>query len=1377
MKTNYSYNCDIIFSKITTLIGLMAMAFGSANGQAFITTWEILNDGDEITIPTTGGGYNYDIDWGDASSDSGVTGNISHTYAMAGTYTVSITGSFPRIFFNGFGASRNRIQSVEQWGNITWTSMNGAFQGCTNLIINASDAPNLSSVTDMTEMFRGATSLNQDISSWDVSNVTNMTRLFQGTSSFNQSIDAWNVSIVTNMTAMFLQASSFNQSLNSWDVSSVTDMSSMFQNASAFDGDISGWDVGNVTQMDLMFRVASVFNQDIGSWDVSSLTTMSQMFDFALLFNQPIGSWNVSSVTDMFRAFANAVEFNQNINAWDVSNVTTMREMFSSARAFNEPLNSWNVGNVTTMRAMLANASDFNQDLNGWNVSSVTNMSAMFQDARDFNGVIGNWDVSSVTTMRDMFDDSGFNQPIGGWNVINVTNMRSMFAFSPFNQDISGWDVSGVTTMERMFNFAQFNTSIDGWNVSNVTNMRSMFSGAQYNQPLNSWDVSSVTDMTSMFSSADGFNQPIGNWNMSNVQFASSMFSNANEFNQDIGSWDITGITNMNSMFNLTLAFDQDLGSWDVSNVTSMNGFFSNSGISVANYDNTLIGWDALPSVQTGVTFTANGVFYCNGETARNGLISKGWSISGDALSCPEPEIAVFDGPNNTLPEIFDSQTTAIDFGSQVLGSGINRTFTIENQGASPLSITNITITGTEFMINSAVSFPLVITPGGSELLDILLTAGAVGVFTETVNITNDDIDEANFDFEITGTITATPEPEIVVYMGSGTSGTQLTDGQALPLDFGSTVQGNNLTQQITIENQGTADLDLNTYSFTPPGTFFISATPPSTIGPGLFETIDIEFDASTVGPSTATFEIESNDTDETFFDFQVDAEVTAPPSPEISVFFGSTGSDTEIFDGQATVLDLGTTTQNNNLVQTFTLTNTGAGDLVVSAINITGSPFTVLTSLPLILVSDGSDVNFDIEFDASALGSFNETLTIVSNDIDEANFDFPISATVATSNSAPTISPISDVVIDEDGSTGDVPFTINDAETNLDDLIVTAFANDPNLVAPEGIILGGSGGSRTIRVTPEPDTNGIVVVTVEVDDTQDVAVETFSITVNAVNDAPVITGQQTITTPQNTAVNMELDDMLVSDVDNTFPVGFSLSVSTGQNYTVNGNSVLPDLDFVGDLLVPVVVNDGLDDSAPFNAVVTVIEGELTVSNSSTGDPLANGGTINFDDIPVGAEDQRELEISNSGTVPLVISEVLIDGNDFSLLSDIPDPIQPGGSFSLLISFQPSSTGPKSALLTIRSSSAADFTTTLTASGLSDIPPIEVFNVVTTQQNDKHDFLEIRNIEFYDSNRVFVYSRWGNEVYNTTAYNNTDNRFVGNSDDGDELPDGTYYYV
>ena len=51
----------------------------------------------------------------------------------------------------------------------------------------------------------------------------------------------WDMSSVTNMGNMFGQASSFNADISGWDTSSVTSMSSMFEYAQAFNADISGW--------------------------------------------------------------------------------------------------------------------------------------------------------------------------------------------------------------------------------------------------------------------------------------------------------------------------------------------------------------------------------------------------------------------------------------------------------------------------------------------------------------------------------------------------------------------------------------------------------------------------------------------------------------------------------------------------------------------------------------------------------------------------------------------------------------------------------------------------------------------------------------------------------------------------------------------------------------------------------------------------------------------------------------------------------------------------------------------------------------------------------------------------------------------------------
>ena len=45
-----------------------------------------------------------------------------------------------------------KIKSIEQWGTNPWNSMESAFHGCANLMGNATDAPDLSGVTVMSNM-------------------------------------------------------------------------------------------------------------------------------------------------------------------------------------------------------------------------------------------------------------------------------------------------------------------------------------------------------------------------------------------------------------------------------------------------------------------------------------------------------------------------------------------------------------------------------------------------------------------------------------------------------------------------------------------------------------------------------------------------------------------------------------------------------------------------------------------------------------------------------------------------------------------------------------------------------------------------------------------------------------------------------------------------------------------------------------------------------------------------------------------------------------------------------------------------------------------------------------------------------------------------
>lgn len=102
-----------------------------------------------FTIPTTGGGYNYKVSTSDGQNFTGVTGNLTITFPDANTlYDISISGDFPRIYFNN-GAERLKLIDIKQWGDIEWTSMQGAFYGCSNTTCTATDAPNSYNVTSI----------------------------------------------------------------------------------------------------------------------------------------------------------------------------------------------------------------------------------------------------------------------------------------------------------------------------------------------------------------------------------------------------------------------------------------------------------------------------------------------------------------------------------------------------------------------------------------------------------------------------------------------------------------------------------------------------------------------------------------------------------------------------------------------------------------------------------------------------------------------------------------------------------------------------------------------------------------------------------------------------------------------------------------------------------------------------------------------------------------------------------------------------------------------------------------------------------------------------------------------------------------------------
>ncbi|UKB82703.1 BspA family leucine-rich repeat surface protein [Chryseobacterium sp. MEBOG06] len=389
----------MILKKIPTFIFLLLVFIVKAQDE-FITIWKpgstvlpTLNVGapyqanaQQIWFP--GIGDNYDIYWEevDFPQHNGSLTNVTSTKQVLidfGTsikdgndvkYRVKVTngsGTFKQIKFGSpqlfvapeqlipiwqVNGSADKLLEIEQWGNISWTTMNSAFSLCKLMVLTATDVPKLENVEDASFMFFGTNSFNgaASMQNWDTSRIQNFSFMFSLlfdpapstlTDLFNPPyLDSWNISSATNLSYMFGGRTVFNQTLNNWNVSKVTDMS---------------W----------MFGQCLSFNQRLDNWDTSNLEDMHFMFHMIPVFNQPL-NWNTSNVTNMAHIFHGCTTFNQPLENWDTTKVTKIDQILTGASSFNQPLGKWNLASLTEASSALnmtaINCENYSKTLLGW---------------------------------------------------------------------------------------------------------------------------------------------------------------------------------------------------------------------------------------------------------------------------------------------------------------------------------------------------------------------------------------------------------------------------------------------------------------------------------------------------------------------------------------------------------------------------------------------------------------------------------------------------------------------------------------------------------------------------------------------------------------------------------------------------------------------------------------------------------------------------------------------------------------------------------------------------------------------------------------------------------------------------------------------------
>lgn len=349
-------------------------------------------------------------------------------------------------------------------------------------------------------------------------------------------------------------------------------------------------------------------------------------------------------------------------------------------------------------------------------------------------------------------------------------------------------------------------------------------------------------------------------------------------------------------------------------------------------------------------------------------------TLTGTATA--KPATLVVSANSSNLPS-----GALFSFGSTASGTPVDQTFTVTNSGDENLTLGAIT-PPTGFVIQNQPG-ATTLTPNAATTFTVRLSASAPGVPAGTLSIASNAGSDNPFLLRLKGIVSGSATDQLFVLDNTNVS--EVTNGSSVT--FGTTVVGTPLLRTFTLANIGNGPLTVNAPLTLPAGFSLVGSFSTTILGVGQSVDVQIKADATNTGAPSGTASFGNSDTDENPFSFTVNATVNTSPAKVV------------VTEGTATIADntgrsnFGSTVIGTPVVKTFTISNTGGSDLVLTSATVPAgfeiiSPFTSP-------VAPGASTSVQVRLRATAVGTFSGVLSFGTTDPTANPFNFTVSGTV----------------------------------------------------------------------------------------------------------------------------------------------------------------------------------------------------------------------------------------------------------------------------------------------------------------------------------------------------------------------------------------------
>ena len=512
-------------------------------------------------------------------------------------------------------------------------------------------------------------------------------------------------------------------------------------------------------------------------------------------------------------------------------------------------------------------------------------------------------------------------------------------------------------------------------------------------------------------------------------------------------------------------------------------------------------------------------------------------------------------------------------------------------------------------------------------------------------------------------------------------------------VNFGQVAIGKQTTQTVSVTNTGTVAVNIVKMTLSDSHFALTGMTTPMALSVGQSSNFAVAVDPTGSGGLTGTLTAQGDG-----------------GSTPVVVNLSATGISSQPQLGvNPAVMNFGNVSTGLKATNNLVLTNTGAANLTISLLSLTGSDFTVSGIMTPTTLSAGQSAQVSVTFSPSAAGSAAGNLNITSNDGANPTISVALSGTgtatptaqlsasatsvsfgtvatgttaqkqivlTNTGNSAVTISSVTTAGTGLSARGVEVPGILNPAEsvtlvgsfapTAVGDITgtITVVSNAAN--SPLKLAVTGTGAQPGLSISPSSFNFGSVV---------DGQTKSQSFTVGNTGTAALAITQLSVSGSGYTVSGLATPVTIAAGSNATFSVLFAP--------TTAGN-------------VPGAVS--LVSNTPNSPNVLSLSGTGAAASVTL---AASPASVSFTNVNAGSSSSKSVTISNTGNTSLTISQVSVSAKDFSV-SGITTPLAlaAGQNASLNVAFHPSASENITGNITVASTQGANTVVAVSGNGV-----------------------------------------------------------------------------